>query len=416
MSQIKKLPKKDIDDFLTIGANAYPGMKVYTDEEKKKLKKRVLGYLAKDPTMALYGLYRKGKLLGGMSLHDFTMTLLSAKALIGGVGFVAVDLSHKKEKVCKELIEFFLQHYRKKGATMTALYPFRPDFYRKMGFGYGTKISHYRIKPADLPRGTSRDHIRFLQKKDQKAVIDCYNRYAGKTHGMIRKSAFEYGMYSKPTVKVVGYRKGRKIQGHVAFSFRSVKESNFVLNDLVVEELIYENPDALSELMAFLHTQADQINRIVFNTHDEHLHFLPHDPRDGSEKLFPSVYHESNHQGVGIMYRVIDTAGLFRILKGHSFGDQNCRLKISLTDSFFEDNQGSYIVHFVNGKPRVKKAGRYDVEIKLDVSDFSSLVMGAVNFRSLYSYGLAEISDEEYVGTVNRLFLTEEKPRCMTHF
>jgi predicted acetyltransferase len=416
VSQIKKLPKKDIDVFLNIAVNAYPGMKIYTDEEKRKLKRRVLGYLAKDPTMALYGLYRKGKLLGGMSLHDFTMTLLSAKASIGGVGFVAVDLSHKKEKVCKELIVFFLQHYRRKGATMTALYPFRPDFYRKMGFGYGTKISHYRIKPADLPRGKSRDHIRTLQKRDQKAIVDCYNRYAEKTHGMMRKSAYEIGMYAKPSVKVVGYKRGSKIQGYVAFSFRSVKESNFVLNDLIVEELIYENPDALSELMAFLHTQADQIDRIVFNTHDEHFHFLPHDPRDGSENLFPSVYHESNLQGVGIMYRVIDTTGLFRILKGHSFGNQNCKLKMSITDSFFGENQGNCIVHFVNGKPRVKKAASFDVEIKLDVSDFSSLVMGAVDFRSLHSYGLAEISDDQHVGTVNRLFLTEEKPRCMTHF
>ncbi|MCK4657727.1 MAG: hypothetical protein KAT85_11865 [candidate division Zixibacteria bacterium] len=44
MSQIKKLPKKDIDEFLRIAVNAYPGMKVDTDEKMKKLRTRVRLY------------------------------------------------------------------------------------------------------------------------------------------------------------------------------------------------------------------------------------------------------------------------------------------------------------------------------------------------------------------------------------
>jgi predicted acetyltransferase len=116
------------------------------------------------------------------------------------------------------------------------------------------------------------------------------------------------------------------------------------------------------------------------------------------------------------MYRVIDTAGLFAALKRHNFGNRDCRLKISVTDSFFPENQASHIVHFADGQPRCKKSGVFDVEINLDVSDFSSLVMGAVNFRSLYDYGLAEISDKRYVNMINSLFLTDQKPKTTTQF
>lgn len=35
---------------------------------------------------------------------------------------------------------FYLRHYRERGTPLTALYPFRPDFYRSMGFGFGTKV------------------------------------------------------------------------------------------------------------------------------------------------------------------------------------------------------------------------------------------------------------------------------------
>jgi predicted acetyltransferase len=351
-----------------------------------------------------------------MSLHDFTMTLHSTQTLVGGVGLVAVDLAHKKEKVCKELIEFFLQHYRKKGACMTALYPFRPDFYRKMGFGYGTKVSLYKIKPGDLPRGKSRGHIQLLDKSDLRAIVNCYDRYAKRTHGMMKKCAYEFGRYEKSITRIAGYKSGKRLLGYVAFTFKPLKPGNFILNDLRVEELIYENRDVLSELLTFLHTQADQINRILIYTEDDDFHFLPHDPRDGSDELLVPLYHQSSVQGVGIMYRVIDTVGLFEVLKNHSFGDQTCKLKISITDSFCRENQGSCIVHFRDGRPRIKKSARFDVEIRLDVSDFSSLVMGTADFESLFTYGLVEISDDKYVGAVRKLFLTDHKPVCTTQF
>ena len=52
----------------------------------------------------------------------------------------------------------------------------------------------------------------------------------------------------------------------------------------------------------------------------------------------------------------------------------------------------------------------------LDVASFSSLITGAVDFKSLYRYGLADISASRYVDTINKLFLTEEKPICTTPF
>ncbi len=416
MNKIKRIPKKDMDDFVTIVANAYPGIKINTVEEKDKLKQRLLKNVTKDPTNSLFGLYKSGKLAGVMSLHDFTMTMLSTRVLTGGIGLVAVDLAHKKEKVCKELVEFFLGHYSKKGAPMTALYPFRPDFYRKMGFGYGAKINQYRIKPRDLPRGKSRSHICFLDKEDRKELVNCYNRFAEKTHGMMTKTAFELKGYERPVLRVVGYKSGRKVHGYVAFAFKPVREGNFILNDMVVHEFIYENSDVLSELLTFLHTQDDEINRIIINTHDEYLHYLPSDPRDDSADLFAPVYHETNLQGVGIMYRVIDTPGVFEALNGHNFGNQDCRLKIKLADSFLPKNQGSCIINFVKGRPHLRKSAAHDVEISLDIADFSSLIMGAVDFRSLHDYGLAEISDKRHLNTVNKIFLTDRKPKTTTQF
>jgi predicted acetyltransferase len=416
MSQIRKLSIKELADFIPIIINAYPGFGIDTEEKIKKTKQRLIKLQRNDPVINFYGLFRNKKLLGGMRLHDFTMNFFSTKIKVGGVGLIAVDLIHKKEKICKELVMYFLRHYRKRGACMTALYPFRPDFYQKMGFGYGTKMNRYKIKPVNLPRGDSKKHIKFLNKKDMQKIIDCYNRYYENTHGMMEKCMYELGWLSNPNTKSVGYKSNNKILGYIAFSFKPEKKDNFIANNMHIKEFIYENRKVLAELLTFLHTQADQIHYIIFNTQDEYFHYLPLDPRDPANNLIEPITHETNTQGLDIMYRVINTEILFKIQRDHNFGGQNCRLKLSIQDSFFPENKGSLVIHFVDGKPYLKNKGKHDVEIHLDISNFSSLVMGAVNFKNLYNYNLAEISDIKYIDTVNKIFMTDTKPKCTTQF
>ena len=48
--------------------------------------------------------------------------------------------------------------------------------------------------------------------------------------------------------------------------------------------------------------------------------------------------------------------------------------------------------------------------------EFSSMLAGAVPFRKLYSYGLAELSDPADVDAVDRLFAVRDKPICLAHF
>ncbi len=413
--KIKKIPRKDYAAFVDIGCNAYPGMGVVSKADKDRMARR-MAKANTDPLVEMYGLYEKSKLIAGLRLFDFTQNVFSTWVPTGGGGFLAVDLIRKKEKAARDLMTFFIRHYLDRGYPMATLYPFRPDFYRKMGFGYGTKVSRYSIGPADLPDFGSKQHVRHLTPKDYSGLTACYDRYAAKTHGMFKRCKYETMRLGMQNNQMVGYVNRNRIEGYIVFSFKPVGKDNFILNDLHISEFVYENRQAFAELTTFLHTQADQINRIIYSTSDEHFHNLPFDPRDGSNELAGPVAHTTNAQGIGLMYRVLDTPALFRALSKHSFGGQDLKLKLSIRDTFLPENEGDYVVHFVDGYPRVKPRGKHEVTLTLDVADFSSLVLGAVNLRSLYNYGLAELSDEEYLPVVNRLFLTEEEPECTTQF
>jgi predicted acetyltransferase len=414
-SVVKKIPLSDVDTFIEIVSKAYPAFNIISPADKKKTRQRIVA-LSRDPTIDHYGLYRGGILLGGMRTYDFTMNLFSNKVLVGGVGLVAVDVCHKKEKVCKELIQQFIGLYRRKGACIVALYPFRPDFYRKMGFGYGTKINEYNIKPADLPC-VSKEHIQYLAKGDRRAFKECADRYSMEHHGMfmIKRHELDY-FFKRPEPITIVYKEGRKICGYLSFVFKKFNEKNPLSNDIVIRELIHENRDVLLELLTFLHTQKDQVRRVVYPCYDDFFHFLPFDPRDGSGHMIPVISHQSNLQGIGVMYRVIDTKGIFRLLRKRNFNGQNCCLRITLRDTFLPQNAGSLAVHFKDGFPALAHSKDDDVEISMDIADFSSLLMGAVGYKSLHEYGLSDISNESHLDLVHNIFRVESKPICHTIF
>ena len=413
-SEVRKLTVQEIPAFINLDAMAYPGMGIHTDEEKQRIAGRIEGQF-KDPTIVYYGVFRNDDMVGGMRLHDFIMQVYENQMPTGGVGSVAVDLVHKKEKVARDMLIYYLDHYYERGFPMAALYPFRPDFYRKMGFGYGTKMSRYELNPANFPAG-NKEHVRHLSENDRQAVYDCYQRVMGKTHGLMAKSTNDMNrLFRPPQYKKVGVEINGRLEGYMVYRFQSKKPDNFIHNDMEIIEIAYENRTAFLELMAFLHSQADQIHDVIYDSQDEDFHHLFFDPRNPSENMYHEVFHECNVQGVGIMYRIINTRNWFKMLPDHNFNGQNVKVKFNITDTFLPQNNGSVIVHFVNGKA-VSDQSEFDVEVSMNISEFSSLAMGCVQFESLYLFGRAQISDEEYLPQVQKLFLTDKKPICTTAF
>jgi len=79
-------------------------------------------------------------------------------------------------------------------------------------------------------------------------------------------------------------------------------------------------------------------------------------------------------------------------------------------------NQGSTLLQFSDGEVKILDHGRYDVEATMNVEWFSSLIMGVVDFRSLWTYRLAQVSDDAKVGNLHRLFHSWDKPVTMEEF
>lgn len=415
---VRPLTADDQDAWIAILASAYPVMDLHTSESRA-----VRAQAARDrlttPGIRTYGLFENGALLGGMRLYDFQMTCFETPLPVGGVGMVAVAMTHKKAHVARDLITYFLRHYRERGAPLGILYPFRPDFYGAMGFGYGPKLNTYRITPTALPNRGDRSRARFLTPDERVDAVSFYNAIASRTHGMIPMSPeYARGYLASPEWRLVGWFGSEgDLRGVLAFSFEyPERQANFILHDIVTHELVYTDSEALLGLMAFLRAQADQARTIILHTLNPEFHYLLTDPRNGALPM-PNVYHQSNTQGVGLMYRLLDVRRFFEALPDHRFGPESLTLRLTLRDSFLPEQDGALTLRFERGAARILPSDtRAGAELALNVSDASALLMGCVSLRGLYDLGLADVSDSHVVSRLDALFHVERPPMCLTAF
>ncbi|MGD2077547.1 MAG: GNAT family N-acetyltransferase [Chloroflexota bacterium] len=413
--RIEVLKESDLDAYVEIMAKAYPGLKIISDQDRQNMRDRLASTFG-DSSTTIYGLTHGGRLVAGMILYDFQMNVRGTMLLAGGLGSLAVDMLHRKHKVAKAMVTYYLTHFRQRGAPLALLYPFRTDFYRRMGFGYGTKMNRYVFKPERLRvRERGRQHLEYLDGEDAERVLNCFDRYAFSTHGMIPGSGERVKrVLSNPAMRTVGYVEQSQILGFINFEFES--QGHFLKNDLHVRQLIYQESTVLTELLAFLQSLSDQFEWIVLDTQDSDFHHLLSNPSSRADALIPSVYHESNTQGVGLMYRIIDLGLLFDESTGIRFGDQPITLRIDLNDSFMSDNGRDWLISFEDGQAQLLESGHADATLRIDVSDFSSVIMGAISLEQLVAYGLAELSDHRLVKQASDLFATAAEPVCLTAF
>jgi predicted acetyltransferase len=404
--------------WMDIAADAYPVMRLATAAQRDAACEEHRALAPRQPEQRFIGAYRNNVLVGGMRVYDFTMCVRGAQVFTGGVGSVAVGLEHKRRGVARDLVSGFLSEFRERDAALAVLYPFRPDFYAKLGFGYGAKLNAYRIALEALPGDGARERVRALVPADAGAFLATYNRVAARTNGLIKRERWRAELrLENVMLRTFGYSDGETVAGYLTVEIRLGKSSVVNRNELYVHELVYETPAALRGLLAFARSQRDAFSALVLNTHDADFHFAVLDARNGGDRnLHPPVHHEINAQGVGVMYRVLDMRALVNALRDCTFGALNATLRVDLGDAFVASNAGSYTIRFDDGRPQlIAPAAGSDVDLAIGVADFSALVMGSVRLRSLVAYGNAVLSDARWLERLDAAFATDP-PHCLTRF
>jgi hypothetical protein len=106
MREIRELTTVELEESITLSARAYPGLELTNRTNRTRYRERII-QADEDPNTRFLGLFENGEMRGVMRWHDFTMNFFGKQTLAGGLGGVAVDLLHKKEKVAAEMVQAF---------------------------------------------------------------------------------------------------------------------------------------------------------------------------------------------------------------------------------------------------------------------------------------------------------------------
>jgi predicted acetyltransferase len=395
--------------------DAYPVLGIDTIEAFERSVERVRDMFAY-PEARFAIAERDGELAGVMRLYDYEMNVRGRDALTGGLGSVAVSLVHKRRGVARALVGWYIDDYRRRGAAFAALYPFRFDFYRALGFGYGTPMQRYRFAPAALRDDGARGRLRLLSEADLDAMLACYERIRSSTHGLIKRHRMPMERALRDVeLRFVGVEDDGTLRGFMQTK-PTAHDDLHSRNELEVRDLLYEDDPYAAALLGYLRAQRDQFARVTIESQDAAFYLAAAaDPRDGSDvSVAPPAGHRVAETGLGIMYRIVDIERAFATLPAR---DAGFVLRLQIDDPFVPETGGGWTFRFgPHGAPQRDESTTPDATLEIGIHDLSSVVMGSLRLRDVVSHRLATFEPRERLPAVDAAFAVGQPPICTTRF
>lgn len=421
MREIREMTLDCLDEYVELAYNTYPSFKDNTDEGKEQFKKLATLRIT-DPNSVYYGMFEGDKLIAAMRLLDFNMNFFGRITTASGLASLAVHLMHKKEKIAKTMVDFYENLYRERNLPIATLLPFKPDFYKKMGYGLGTKMNQYRIPAERFPGYFSDVDLRFMKsEQDKDEVLSFHKRIVASTHGMFEKMVDEIDdLYNNVDNRIIAsYDDTGAIDAYLIFEFVNGKEDNYTINNMHIKELQYTTSTSLDKILGFIKKQDDQVNMVVYNTQDEYFANKIDNPLNDTLNYVDFGYMETNTQSIGVMYKILDVEQAFKMYDYRNYNNADFNAKFNVQDETGDIK--SVIVCFEDGKAKVfsnEKAEKTitKVEVDIHIVDFSALFVGSATFAGLEKLGLVKINDTSYLQKLDLAFYTPYKPICNTDF
>lgn len=378
---------------------------------------RVRSLLESDD-VEVFGAFRGDELVGSLRIHAFRMNAFGAFVPCGGLGGVAVSLGHKKRGIARDMVRWYVDRCTARGDAVLCLYPFREDFYAAMGWGLGTPVHQHRVRPRALPEGPL-DGVRALEASDADEVAAFLERYALLNHGLFAPSrerirALATASSGEEDAHGYGVFEGGSLRGLVGFVFRGRGGPEDLRHDLVVRLWCAETPVARRSLLAFLRSQADQVERVELLTFDPWFHHWLAEPESDAPRTV-TLGHEVAKRVLGPMWRIVGLREFFAAVRHRQWGPGDLAVEITLAPTLARPDGDRAVVRFTDGAAEVADVPP-DVELAASFADFSSMVLGVLPLERLVDAGLVEVRPAARAAALGTLFACERPPICDAYF
>ncbi len=402
MIEIRRVPKEHIEEMARINQFSYGAMYEGSDEERERVT-NTFTELSESDDVELYGAYKNGELAGVMNYYSYNFNFHGEMIKMAGIGALAVDLLHKKEKVAKELIQYSIDLSRERNTPLYTLYPFNTRFYRNFGFGYGNPVSVIKSPPANFRDYSNKHLLEYCTKDDLDDLFAFHDEVVRSTHGMAYKATLcKRRLLKMKNGRIIKAVLDGKIIGYLVYTVDSLKKAFDQESKMKVREMFYSDRAALMAFSSFFHSQSDQISYIELHTFDKSIHYILDDLYFGEEhKMLDLISHKYSDQSLGLLYLSLDHRELLDKIKDRT--KYNLDFNISYPRKLEVDR--------IQSDPSKEES----IKIKIKINEFSSWICGAATLEELYNHGRLETEKHDLLREIdNEFYFTS--PKCYTTF
>ena len=391
--RIRTAEDRDLEALLTVHAAAFP------DPRGREARRKNFCENPRGTFSDLMVAERGGRIVGHGFLFPMKAWFGGAEVSVGGVASVGVAPDARRSRVGRALLEGMLARMRSRGMVVSMLYPFKHDFYRKLGWGLVGEMRRYRFRPDALPLFDERERVLEGRPDRLDVVRECYEGFARMRNGLIHRSEAVWGsLVRSETVRLARVPDaGGELEGYCLYRF--VTDPLLSNQEIEVLELVATTASARFALWGFLSGQRDQVRRIQMSVPpDEPLHVLLKEPRSPVEEPIRGLTFASADLAVGLMLRVVDPV---RALEGRGWSSDG-EVVIDCPDRIVGD-AGRLCAVVRGGKAQVSAEGSGPV-LSTDPSTFAQIWSGYLAPSRAVYYGIARVDPESATVGLDRLF------------
>ena len=420
MREIRPILPDEIDDFQEIYLNAYPAYKDLDEACYDYYRCKNLLDMETDKDVEFLGCYEDGALIATMKIVRFTMNLYGEMKPVCALMALGVHRLHKKQHAALDMVREFERRTKESRGLVCLLLPFTIAFYRRMGYGLGTRLDEYRLPTAQLPAYDPHAYIRqltlrILSLQDVSRMISCYDAICEKNHGMLCKFSEEKRLMAKDqATRRIGVFDGDRLIGYLSYDILSDHPTNYTRNTLSAKELVYEDGQVLRLLLDFIRRQRDLAAYCILRTGEEDFYHILSDPTDRSGNYIDFGYLQTNLSAVGTMYKIPDPLAFVRETAYARFPADELTALFQYSEAL-SGQAGKVAIRFTGGRWRPAseaEADRPDITVALSEGDLASLFLGSCSLTSLIRLGQIRIKskDPAYAARLSTLLRPEQKP------
>jgi predicted acetyltransferase len=308
-----------------------------------------------------------------------------------GLAAVAVAPDRRRRGLGAALCREAIRLGRDRGDLISTLYPFRPAFYRALGWGLCGRLHAHVFDPAWLPDHAERNAVRSATADDLPALAACYRTVADRSNGLLlRHEALWRQLLGDGRAQPFVVSDGGQITGYLIAHFGSGPHPESRL--LRVSELVAATDAAYRALLGWLSSVSDQWRRVRYDAHPaERFEHRLADPRVPNHRRERALYFPVARVIAGPMVRVLDVPAALRARAAAP----PVTLTIEVVDGVLPENRGPWL--WTPDGEVVSAQGREqntDAQILTDAATFAQLYAGELRPSEAVTLGLAQSSGD----------------------